>query len=55
MNNPDTQVLGRALTAGGFMGPTVLGLQRLELTCGLNTWRYYLVIDLQYFALYTCA
>ena len=35
------KVLGRALTAGGFMGPTVLGLQRLDLTCGLNTWRFF--------------
>ena len=33
------KVLGRALVAGGFMGPTVLGLQRLDLTCGLTTWR----------------
>ena len=33
------QVLGRSLVAGGFMGPTILGLQRLDLTCGLTTWR----------------
>merc|ERR1712218_139413 len=32
------QVIGRSLTGAGFLGGTVVGLKRLDLSCGLNDW-----------------
>jgi len=33
------QVIGRSLTGAGFLGGTVVGLRKLDLDCGLDTWQ----------------
>jgi len=33
------QVVGRTLSGGGFMGSAIMGLKKLELRCGVETWR----------------